>query len=450
MLLSAPLMAALDFVLAFGVGRNPFGFEGGDFNNVIVTLIVLTNTAILVGGLVMMRELVKEREIYKRERMVNLRLSSYIFSKLWFALVLALYQSFWFTLIRHLAFDMPGGVAEIFYFFITVFLMVLAGMMMGLFTSAITPNANAAPLILVMFILPQIVLSGALVPLPGFASAPASSRWAFQAAIAIGGAGSDVAGDSCWVDLTAAERDSMTREEKDTQCACLGANALRETSCNFPGLAEFYDAAIDAPDPVKPAEPGNQPEPPVFPEAPESPVFPDAPESPVFPKAPKQPADLSDPLAVQAYLAALEDYNTESTALREAFEADLEAYTDESTALREQYEADLADYDAQVTALNDDFKADLDSFEQEQEDYKAAIEVYQDDLTEIETDRATAIGSAEASIRRFYEDYGWTFVNQDDRRTYLRVLLTTWLAQSIIIATLFVGTVLVQKSRDVR
>jgi len=396
MLLSAPLMASLDFVLAFGVGRNPFSFIGGDFNNVIVTLIVLTNTAILVGGLVMMRELVKEREIYKRERMVNLRLSSYIFSKLWFALLLAGYQSFWFTLIRHLAFDMPGGPPEVLYFFITVFLMVLAGMMMGLFTSAITPNSNAAPLILVMFILPQIVLSGALVPLPGFASAPASSRWAFQAAIAISGAGSDVAGDACWVDKTSQERRDMTLDEKNTQCSCMGANALRGETCNFPGLGEFYDASIDAPDPVKPAEPGEQPEP------------------PVFPAAPEKPEDLRNPETVQQYLQDLEDYNNEVTVLREAFEADLA------------------------------------NFKQTQESYKSAIEVYQDALTEIETDRATAIGSAEASIKRFYDDYGWTFVNQNDRSTYLGILLKTWLAQSIIIAVLFLGTVIVQKSRDVR
>ena len=432
MLLSAPLMAALDFVLAFGVGRNPFGFEGGDFNNVIVTLIVLTNTSILVGGLVMMRELVKEREIYKRERMVNLRLSSYIFSKLWFALLLAVYQSFWFTLIRHLAFDMPGGWAEVFYFFITVFLMVLAGMMMGLFTSAISPNANAAPLILVMFILPQIVLSGALVPLPSFASAVASSRWAFQAAIAIGGAGSDVAGDTCWVDKTAAERDDMTRDEKDSECDCLGANALREASCNFPGLAEFYDAAVDAPDPVEPAEPGDQPEPPVFPDQPESPVFPDQPESPVFPDPPEQPEDMSNPLVVQQYLADLEAYNTEVTTIREDYEAELDAYNEEATALQDEFEAELDDYQAET------------------DEYKDAIEVYQDDLTEVETDRATAIGSAEASIERFYEDYGWTFVDKDDQQNYLRVLLTTWLAQGIIITVLFLGTVIAQKSRDVR
>jgi hypothetical protein len=41
-------------------------------------------------------------------------------------------------------------------------------------------------------------------------------------------------------------------------------------------------------------------------------------------------------------------------------------------------------------------------------------------------------------------------VDKDDQENYLRVLLTTWLAQSIIITVLFLGTVIAQKSRDVR
>ena len=82
-----------------------------------------------------MRELVKEREIYKRERMVNLRLSSYIFSKIWFALLLAVYQATCFTVIRYLAFDMPGGIEAAVLNYITIFLLIIAGMMMGLFSS---------------------------------------------------------------------------------------------------------------------------------------------------------------------------------------------------------------------------------------------------------------------------------------------------------------------------
>jgi pSer/pThr/pTyr-binding forkhead associated (FHA) protein/ABC-type multidrug transport system ATPase subunit len=396
MLLTAPLMASLDFILAFGVGRNPFSYKNGDFNHVLVSLIMLTNTAILVGGLTVARELIKEREIYKRERMVNLHLSSYISSKLWFALLLALYQSFWFTFIRHVAFDMPGGPPERLYFFITVFLMVTAGMMIGLFTSAIAPNADSAPLILTMFIVPQVVLSGALVPLPDYVSSVASSRWTFQAAIAISGMGSDVAADVCWVDMTADQRKALTRTQKDSQCKCMGVNAVRQGSCNFPGLGQYYDPAIDAAAPVKPTDPGAQP------------------QSPVFPDAPAKPANQNDPQAMQAYLKALDDYNAQATKLRNKFNDDLKAYG-----------------------------AKTDT-------YKTAIEDYQKKLADYESARATAIGSAESVIRRFYDDYGWTFVNQKDQSVYLGTLLRTWAAQLTIISVFFAATVIAQKSRDIR
>ncbi len=396
MLLAAPLMASLDFTLAFGVGRNPFGFLGGDFNDILITLIVLTNNAILVGALAMARELVKERDIYKRERMVNLRLSSYILSKLWFVLLLAAYNAICFTVLRYVAFQMPGGPADFVFFLITTFLMVVAGMMIGLFTSALAPNANAAPLIMVLFILPQIVLSGALVPLPKAISAAASSHWAFQAAMAMSGAGSDVAGDVCWTDKTSEEREAMTRAEKDSQCACMGVNTLREESCNFPGVGDYYDAAVDAADPVKPNDPG------------------DAPPAPDFPEAPKTPENLADP-----------------TALKEFFDA-LQVYNDDVEQLRSEYQEEVDAYQKQVDA------------------YKVDIETYQDKLTELETDRASAIGSAEALIERFQTNYGWTFVDKSDRSGYIRTLAQTWLAQLAIISVLLVGTVLAQKRFDIR
>jgi ABC-type multidrug transport system ATPase subunit/pSer/pThr/pTyr-binding forkhead associated (FHA) protein len=394
LILTAPLMASLDFVLASGVGRSPTAFSDGNFNNVIITLIVLTNTSILVGGLAFMRELVKERDIYKRERMVNLRLSSYIFSKVWIALLLALYQATCFTVIRYLAFDMPGGKEELLFFFITEFLLVVAGTMMGLFSSALAPNANAAPLLMIMFVIPQMVLSGALVPLPDAVKAPASSRWAFQAVIAISGAGSDPAGDSCW-QLTQAEQDNLTLDQKNAQCSCMGENALHQDSCNFPGLGKYYNAAIDEKDPPKPVEPGPQP------------------NEPAFPPQPVQPADPNNLQMLQVYLSNLTHYNE------------------------------------QVSQIRDQYKGELAAWQQQQEDYKTQLETYQKDLTDLEVKRAIAVGSAESTIRRYKDDYGWTFINKNDRPVYIKTLVTTWAAQIVIILVLLIGVVILQKRADV-
>ncbi len=393
LLLTAPLMASLDFLLAQGSGRSPLSFDSGNFNNMITTLITLTNTTILVGGLAFMRDLVKERDIYKRERMVNLKLSAYILSKIWIALILAFYQAVCFTGIRYLAFDMPGGTEELLFFFLTVFLLITAGVMMGFFASALAPNANSAPLILIMFIIPQMVMSGAIVPLPDNVTAPASSRWAFQASVAISGAGSDVAADACW-SKTKEEQDDMTFDEKNEECQCMGENALRESSCNFPGLGKFYDVAIDEADPIKPAEPGPQP------------------AEPGFPDPPAKPTDPTNILMLQQYLADLDTYNTD------------------------------------VDRIRSDYEKAIDQWTQEQEDYKSAVETYQEDLTELEVKRAIAVGSAEATIRRYKDDYGWTFIDKNDREKYLNTLYTTWAAQSIICLILFAGTVIMQKRHE--
>jgi hypothetical protein len=380
-------------VLAIGAGRNPLSFMDGNFNSMIITMITLTNTTILVGGLAFMRELVKERDIYKRERMVNLRLSSYILSKIWIALLLAVYQTACYTAIRYLAFDVPGGSEEMLFFFITVFLLIVAGTMMGFFASALAPNANSAPLLLIMFIIPQMVLSGALVPLPSTTTAPASSRWAFQAAVAIGGAGSDVAADSCW-NLSKEEQDTLTLDEKNARCACMGENALHEDSCNFPGLGKYYDSALDQPDPLKPAEPSQQP------------------AEPAFPPAPDKPTDVNNVLLLQKYLA------------------------------------DLTTYNDSVSTIRDDYQKEIDAWKTHQENYKTMLETYQIDLTELKVKRAIAVGSAESTIRRYKDDYGWTFINKNDRSKYMNTLYTTWGAQMLISLVLFLGTVLLQKRHE--
>jgi hypothetical protein len=203
-----------------------------------------------------------------------------------------------------------------------------------------------------------------------------------------------VAGDACW-DLPKEVQDLMTNEQKETHCDCMGVNALRQESCNFPGLGEFYVDAIDEADPIEPEEPGPEP------------------EQPEFPPEPVRPENPGDGAALQAYLD------------------ELAAYNDEVSSLRQDFENELAEWRA------------------EQQLYQAQLVRYQTELAELEVDRATAIGSAETSIRRFNDDYGWTFVDQDNQEAYYRRMLSTWAAQLIIISVLFVGTIVMQKRRDV-
>jgi len=221
MVLIAPLVGMLDLVIAPLMGRSAFDFNTGDAPNAAITLFLLTIYCLLVGGLSQMREFVKEGEIYKRERLVNLRIFPYVTSKVWVALLLAFYQGLAYTIIHYIAFDMPGGRLEFGLFYVTTVLAVMAGMVGGLLASALSPAASSAPMIMILLIVPQIVLSGALAPVPTNVSSIASTRWALQGYVGITGIGSDIAADACY-QLPKELRDDMTLEMKEYfGCRCL-------------------------------------------------------------------------------------------------------------------------------------------------------------------------------------------------------------------------------------
>ena len=287
MLATAPLVSLLDVILSLVMGRNHFDFNEGDMSQVMITLFLLTIYGVMVGGISQMREIVKEQEVYKRERLVNLKILPYVLSKIWIAALLALYQAAAYTVVHYLSFNMPGGAVEFFQVYITMALATLAGMMLGLFASAFAPNASSASLIVIILMLPQIVLGGALIPVPGFISAPTSTRWAFEALMSITGPGSDVAADICWA-LPPDVRNAMSLEDKlANNCKCMGVNMLKEESCNHPGLGKFHIQLVDEPLPVEP-----QPLPPE-------------------PVRPAEPQDQSDNVAMAEFFTKLKVYEAD-------------------------------------------------------------------------------------------------------------------------------------------
>jgi ABC transport system ATP-binding/permease protein len=383
MLASAPLLASLDVVLALILGRDLYAYADGNMGNVLITLFHPAVVAVMVGALAMMREFVKEAEVYKRERLVNLRVLPYVGSKLWMAGLLALYQAAAYTSIHYLAFDMPGGALEFVLMYVSLLLATLAGMALGLLASAVAPNANAVPLLVILLIIPQVMLGGALIPVPSAASSPTATRWAFEAMVGITGAGSDLAGDACWA-LPEELRDDMTLAEKeDRGCRCMGLAALDPDSCAFPGLGAFYDPAIDQPEPVPPQPVG------------------DPPAEPSPPPGPHSPADASDQQALARYSQELDQYQVEVD------------------HIQAEYEAMLVDYQARADA------------------YRAEVEDHQQALAEWTLKRNTAVSRAESLLGRFYDDFGWAFVGKDDGGEFVPRLLIAWGVLSGMIVALF-------------
>lgn len=395
MLATAPIVSLLDVILSVTLGRNPLDFNSGLFANVMITLFLLTIYGVMVGGISQMREIVKEAEVYKRERLVNLQILPYVLSKVWVAALLALYQAVVYTIVHYIAFDVPGGVSEFFQIYITLALATLAGMMLGLFASALAPNANSAPLLVIILMLPQIVLAGALIPLPTFLSAPTSTRWAFEALMSISGAGSDVAADICWA-LPQDVRESMTLEDKlNYGCRCMGVKMLEEESCNFPGLGDFYNPAISEPPPIAP------------------PPLPDPPPEPVLPDRPPEPTNQSDSIAMADFFTAIKAW------------------------------------EAQANLIQEDYKRQIEAYQAQSEVYKSEVIAYQTELAEWQIGRASAVTPAEAIINQFYTSVDWIFVNKEDGKAYWSKLTKTWLVQSGIITILFVAILFLQKRKDI-
>ena len=384
MLISAPLIGCIEFLMASIFGRNPFSPQTGNMRFVISSVFQPVIFSVMIGALSQMREFVKESEVYRRERLVNLKVLPYVLSKVWVASLMALYQAICYAVIANIAFDMPGGIQEFMILYFSLVLTTLGGMMLGLLSSAFAPNANAAPLLVIMLLIPQIVLGGGLIPVPPRISQVTMTRWAFGAIMSATGAGSDVAADVWWA-LPEEVRKSMSMDDKAAQgCNCMGINALRPESCGFPGLGKNYDPAIDQPAPVEPAAIG------------------DPPAEPLMPDPPAKPANPNDQLALAQYLQALNDYQASADKIR-------------------------AEYKRQA----DDYRAKSDL-------YKAEMTTYQTKRTRWELDRNSAVSKSEIIINTYNNDFGWAFVNKQDSAEYWSSILFAWSVEAGMSFVLFI------------
>ena len=150
-------------------------------------LMMLGLAAVLLGMFVASFELVRERAIYRRERMVNLRLAPYLGSKaavlIGFALIqcLALIVAFGARASFPQAGTFLPGPLEI---YLTLTLAAAAGTMMGLFISAIVNNAATAIYVVLFVVFAQIMFAGVIFQLPGATQALSYltvTRWTVEA-----------------------------------------------------------------------------------------------------------------------------------------------------------------------------------------------------------------------------------------------------------------------------
>jgi hypothetical protein len=428
MLMLAPIIGAMDF---FTWKPTLFDPKEGNAPQVITMLFMGGLITILVGSIASMREIVRETDIYRRERMVGLGILPYVLSKVWLGAILALYQAFVLVLLKALAVpSMPHDVSTLTVIYITLTLATLAGMLSGLFVSAVSPNQNVAPLLIILFLIPQFLFSGGLLPtktLPGgeIISQATATKWTFDSLVTITGVGREVAQDLCW-QLPAALQDDPRlaadysagkyedgnaalqawQNSKDEtfqrlNCQCLGPNVF---GCAFPGIQKKYSPAVDQPEPVKPPKPGDAPADP--PKAPAAPAAP-----PERPNCNQQEAACQQQL--KDWNSAMDNWNTSMT----------------------QWKDQMAGWKSTMDTWQDN----MTRYKDDNNLYKTALEDWGNLDKDWQEKRTRAIGNAEGLIRKLFEDYGGTF-NSDVYRN--------WAGLGIIMGVFIVLIFAVQKLKD--
>jgi ABC-type multidrug transport system ATPase subunit/pSer/pThr/pTyr-binding forkhead associated (FHA) protein len=187
LLLIAPLLGLMDLI---AWPRETFDPVLGDASRAMVMLFLASIVPFLVGALSSVREIVKERAIYLRERMVNLRIIPYVSSKTIVGLLFALYHAAALLILKLVSVDFTHlDVEDIGIYYLILVLAVMSGVMWGLLISAIAPREEQAMLLVIIVVVIQIVFSGGMLSLDQLGKAGeaigyiTSSKWALEAMV---------------------------------------------------------------------------------------------------------------------------------------------------------------------------------------------------------------------------------------------------------------------------
>jgi ABC transport system ATP-binding/permease protein len=185
LLLISPILGALDFVTW---DRNLFDPLTGSATKVVTMLFMTSLISVLVGTITSVREIVKENAVYRRERMVCLKVLPYVASKVAVGAIFALYSAsvLFFFKTTAVSFAHLSG-AQMFQLFVPFVLGTFAGLMWGLLVSAVAPSEDRAMLLVILVLVPQFVFSGGMVPVSDLGVAGkvfgvlTSTRWGLGA-----------------------------------------------------------------------------------------------------------------------------------------------------------------------------------------------------------------------------------------------------------------------------
>lgn len=179
------------------------------------------------------REIVRERSIYVRERMVNLGLVNYMLSKFVLLAIFCIVQCTALLAIVFFWLGFHGGAAAFFQELAALVTTAIASVAVGLLLSTIVTSSEAAMALTPIALIPQVVLGGLMVPattIPKLSwlmyGIPA--RWGFEAAVVSERVA--VAQDSAWlIDLGNPAQTSASDFIKNGKFECATAQVASDT-----------------------------------------------------------------------------------------------------------------------------------------------------------------------------------------------------------------------------
>jgi ABC transport system ATP-binding/permease protein len=166
------------------------GLAGPVNANAERTLLLLAIIAAFTGGFSSVQELIKERDMYRRERTAGLSAGAYLLSKVVVLGLINAVQAALLVVVGLAGQRMPSRGAfltslPLVELIVDVTVLAVASMALGLVVSACVSTQNQTLTVLIGLSLAQVILTGALVPLNPWLkliSSLAPARWGFAAA----------------------------------------------------------------------------------------------------------------------------------------------------------------------------------------------------------------------------------------------------------------------------
>jgi ABC-type multidrug transport system ATPase subunit/pSer/pThr/pTyr-binding forkhead associated (FHA) protein len=189
------------------------------------------------------REIVTERAIYMRERMVNLRLVNYVLSKYLLLSFFCVLQCSMLLGIVFFALGFNGGPIAFALELGNLVALAMNATALGLCMSTVVSSAEAAMALTPIALIPQVVLGGLMVPMttnpnlkPLMYMMP--SRWGFEGAIA--SERMAIAGDAAWnIDLHKPDLTSLPDFIQNGKFQCAVAQVASDTLTGAWGFTEW-------------------------------------------------------------------------------------------------------------------------------------------------------------------------------------------------------------------